>query len=259
MNHPNLLVEISEKIAIVKIDNPPGNCLSDEVLNLLDQQFEGLNKDPLVKVIILTGGERCFSTGADITGMGKCKTAEEAKAMSVMGQKVLLNIENSRKPVIAAVNGFCLGGGLELAICCHIRICSDHSVFGMPEIHLGMIPAFGGSYRLLKIMGRSRAIQMILTGEKFTSEVALATGLVNKIVPKELLMTEAMKLAGKLTTKSSSTMGQVLKSMITGAETDIVNAMKIETSCVGELYDMHDLVEGVHAYLEKRKPDFTDF
>ena len=258
MIHSKLSVEISEKIAIVKIDNPPGNSLSDEVLKLLDKNFEELNMDPFVKVIILTGAERCFSTGADIKEMGNCKTAEEAKAMSVLGQKVLLNIENSRKPVIAAINGFCLGGGLELAICCHIRICSDHSVFGMPEINLGMIPAFGGSYRLPVIMGRSRAIQMILTGEKVTAEVALATGLVNKIVPKDLVMTEAMNLAGKLTARSSSTMGQMFKSMNKGAETDIVNAMKIESSCVGELYDMHDLVEGVHAYLEKRKPDFLD-
>jgi enoyl-CoA hydratase len=258
MNHPNLSVEISETIAIVKIDNPPGNCLSDKVMKLLDQQFVELNKDPLVKVIILTGGERCFSTGADITEMGNCKTAEEAKAMSVVGQKVLLNIENSRKPVIAAVNGFCLGGGLELAICCHIRICSDHSVFGMPEIHLGMIPAFGGSYRLPIIMGRSRAVQMILTGEKFPAEIALATGLVNNVVPKEILMEEVLKIAAKLKSRSSEATGQVLKSIIRGAETDIVNAMNIESSCVGELYDMHDLVEGVHAYLEKRKPDFTD-
>lgn len=259
MNHPKLSVEISEKIAVVKIDNPPGNSLSDEVLKLLDKSFEELNKDPLVKVIILTGSKRCFSTGADIKEMGNCKTAEEAKAMSVLGQKVLLNIENSRKPVIAAINGFCLGGGLELAICCHIRICSDHSVFGMPEIHLGMIPAFGGSYRLPIILGRSRAIQMILTGEKFSADIALETGLVNKLVPKEILMEEALKIAGKLKSRSSEAMRQVLKSIVGGVETGIVNAMEIESSCVGELYDMHDLVEGVHAYLEKRKPDFTDF
>ena len=112
MNQPNLSVEISEKIAIAKIDNPPGNSLSDEILKLLDKTFEKLNKDPLANVIILTGGERCFSTGADIRETGNCKTAKEAIEMSVLGQKVLLNIENSRKPVIAVVNGFCLGCGL---------------------------------------------------------------------------------------------------------------------------------------------------
>jgi len=258
MNYPNLSVEISEKTAVVVINNPPWNCLSGELLMNLDSCIRELNQDRSVKVIIITGEGRLFASGADITEMGRCKTAEQAKEMSRLGQKVFLNIENGSKPVIAAINGFCLGGGLELALSCHIRIASENSVFGMPEIYLGMIPAFGGSYRLPRIIGTSMAMQLILTGDKIKSDEALAIGLVNAVFPKEALIKEVKKIAAKMTGKSSASMRLALRSVFHGLGTDIENAMEIESSCVGELYDMHDLVEGVHAYLEKRKPDFTD-
>ncbi len=259
MSYPNIRTEISEKIAVVEIKNPPDNCLSGKLLISLDSTVKELNQDKNVKVIIITGEGRLFATGADISEMGRCQTAVEAKAMSQLGQEVLLNIENSPKPVIAAINGFCLGGGLELALSCHIRIASDKSVFGMPEIYLGMIPAFGGSYRLTRLIGSSRALQMILTGDKIRSGEALATGLVNMLCPGEILMEEAIKIAGKMRGKSSASMRLVLKSIYRGASKDIEGAMEIESDSVAELYNKHDLIEGVHAYLEKRKPDFTDF
>jgi enoyl-CoA hydratase len=258
MSYPNLSAEISEKIAVVVINNPPWNSLSGELLMSLDSCIRELNQDKSVKVITITGEGRLFATGADIAEMGRCKTAEQAKEMSQLGQKVFLNIENGPKPVIAAINGFCLGGGLELALSCHIRIASENSVFGMPEIYLGMIPAFGGSYRLPRIIGTSRAMQMILTGDKIKSDEALAIGLVNIIFPKEALKEEVKKIAGKMTAKSSASMRLALRSVFSGLGTDIVNAMEIESAGVAELYNIHDLIEGVHAYLEKRKPDFTD-
>lgn len=146
MSYSNLSMEISEKIALVTINNPPGNSLSGELLMNLDSCITELTQNKKVKVIIITGEGRAFATGADVAEMGRCKTAEQARGMSKLGQKVFLNIENSPKPVIAAINGFCLGGGVELALSCHIRIASNQTVMGMPEIYLGMIPAFGGSY-----------------------------------------------------------------------------------------------------------------
>jgi enoyl-CoA hydratase len=211
-----------------------------------------------VKVIIIAGSGRVFATGADVTEMGRCTTAEQAMEMSELGQQVLMNIENSPKPVIAAIDGFCLGGGLELALSCHIRLASDHSVFGMPEIHLGMIPAFGGSFRLPRVIGTGRAIQLVLTGDRIPCTEALAMGLVNRITKRETLMEEAKKLANILAGRSSGSMRLALNSIRLGSGTDINTAMGIESSCVGELYGMHDLIEGVHAFLEKRKPDFTD-
>lgn len=258
MQYPFLTIEISDKIAIVSINNPPGNSLSGELLKDIDSCINGLNENPGVKVIIFKGTGRIFATGADIKEMGRCGSAEQAMEMSRLGQKAFLNIENSQKPVIAAINGFCLGGGLELAISCHLRIASEHSVFGMPEIHIGMIPAFGGSFRLPGIIGRGKAIQMILTGEKIQSREALTIGLVNLIVPGNKLIDEARKLAQKMTGKSSLSMKYALRSVIQGSSTDILKAMEIESSGVGELYKGHDLIEGVTAYLEKRKPDFLD-
>lgn len=259
MIYPYLLPVISEKIAVVEIDNPPLNSLSGELLLNLDTCINNLNQDKNVKIIILTGKGRLFASGADISEMGRCKTALQAKEMSQLGQKVFLNIENSLKPVIAAINGFCLGGGLELALCCHIRIASENSVFGMPEIYLGMIPAFGGSYRLPRIVGASRAMQMILTGDKINSADAMSIGLVSMIFPKKVLLEEVKKIAGKMTGKSSASIRLALRSVFLGMGKDIESAMEIESSGVGELYDMHDLKEGVFAFLEKRKPDFTDF
>jgi enoyl-CoA hydratase len=258
-NNPDLITTVSDKIAVVEINNYPGNSLSGELLVNLDSCLWELYQDINVKVIIITGSGRIFASGADIAEMGKCKTAEEAKQMSQLGQKVLMNIENSPKPIIAAINGFCLGGGLELALSCHIRISSEKSVMGMPEIFLGMIPAFGGSFRLPLIVGRSRALQMILTGDKISSSLALTMGLVDLVVPRDRLLIEAKKIAGKMTGKSSASMRLALKSVVMGEGKCIEDAMEIESSGVGELYDMHDLKEGVYAFLEERKPLFKDF
>lgn len=183
MSNRYLDLEISEKIALISLDNPPVNALKIALLGNLDKSMGVLTKNPRVKVIIITGKDRIFSSGADIKEMSGRKSGKHAKAMSSLGQQVLQNIENSPKPVIAAINGFCLGGGLELAMSCHIRIASDHSILGMPEISLGMIPAFGGSFRLPRLVGKSKAIELILSGRKIQSDEALSIGLVDLIVP----------------------------------------------------------------------------
>lgn len=258
MQYPNLEVEDQTRIGVISIKNPPGNTLSGDVLRNLDSCMNELIESSSVKVIIITGSGRSFSKGADISEMGKCKTPEEAVEFSRLGQRVFLNIENSPKPVIAAINGFCLGGGLELALSCHLRIASDNAVFGMPEIYLGMIPAFGGSYRLPLVIGRTRAIHLVLSGIKIKSAEAEKVCLVNLVFPKDELMQNAKSLADQMTHKSSSSMSYVLKSIIRSSATDAGKAMEIENTCLRELFQKHDLIEGVHAFLEKRKPDFTD-
>jgi enoyl-CoA hydratase len=258
MEYPGLLLETANKTAVVSISNPPGNSLSGRILTVLDACMKDLAYNQTIKTIIITGAGRLFATGADVAEMGRCQSAGEAMEMSALGQRVFMNIENCPKPVIAAIDGFCLGGGLELALSCHIRFASDHSVFGLPEIHLGMIPAFGGSFRLPRMIGTGRAIELVLSGDRISSAEALDMGLVNRIFPRENLMEETLKFAARLAGRSSASMRLALRSILSGSRTDAETAMEIESSCVGELYDMHDLIEGVHAFLEKRKPDFTD-
>jgi enoyl-CoA hydratase len=255
---PEVHVEISDKIALVILNSPPVNSLTTALLKNLGDAVDELNQNPGVKSIVITGTGRVFASGADIREMSGCKTDEEAKNMSSFGQMVFMKIEQSHKPVIAAINGICLGGGLELAMSCHIRICSDSIIMGMPEISIGMIPAFGGSYRLPLIVGKAKAIEMILTGCRISAEEALKSGLVNLIVPKNDLINEVKKFAGRLNVKSSFTMKLALKSITGCSGSDIDDAMEIESSYVGELYNGHDLKEGVFAFLEKRKPDFLD-
>jgi enoyl-CoA hydratase/carnithine racemase len=258
-DYTHLLLEVSNKIGIISLNNPPANSLKIGLLRELDHCIKQLVANPSVKVIIIASAGKSFACGADIEEMSKRKTSDEAGDMSRFGQQVLLGIENSPKPVIAAVHGFCLGGGLELVLSCHVRIASDRAVFGMPEIHLGMTPAFGGSYRLPLIIGRARAIHMILTAEKLLSAEAYRIGLVSKVVVQEHLLSTAKTLAGQLAEKSSMTMRMALASINNAGNTDIQGAMQFESAKVEELYNAHDLREGVFAYLEKRKPDFQDF
>lgn len=259
MEYQKLKVEINEKVGLITIDNPPLNSLPGELLRNLDLCFKQLADDKNVKVIILTGAGKSFATGADIAEMGECKSAHEASEMSRLGQKVFRNIERCPKPIIAAINGFCLGGGLELALSCHIRIASDKCVFGMPEIQIGMIPAFGGSFRLPAIIGTSRAFQMILTAEKIDSNEAKSLRLVNSIFSPETLLDNAQRLARTISKMSSASIRLAQNTILGARFSNLDDTMRLEASSVGELYDLHDLREGVHAYLEKRKPEFLDY
>lgn len=253
-----LNIEVSNRIIVIILSNPPANSLRIALLRELDDALQNIFLSAEIKVIIITGRGRNFACGADIREMSACKTATEAGEMSKFGQNVFKKIENSPKPVIAAINGFCLGGGLELAMSCHIRIASDKAIMGMPEISLGMIPAFGGSYRLQKLVGKGVAIQMILSGEKILADKAHSIGLVQKVVSSEAVMKEIKILAVKLAEKSSVSMRMALHSITQGSENPCHRAMEIESDCIQELYESHDLKEGVFAFLEKRRPVFLD-
>jgi len=258
MNYPYLLIDISEKIAVVEINNPPGNSLTGELLKSLDFCMADFYHNQEVKAIIITGTGKSFATGADIKEMSLAKTAGEAANISKLGQSVFTKIEQCSKPVIAAIHGFCLGGGLELALSCHMRFASDKSIFGMPEIQIGLLPAFGGSYRLPATIGYGKALQMIFTAQKINSSQALELRLVNEVFPADSMLEEVRKIAVQMCKYSSATMRFGLQTVLNGRFTGITETMLAESEAVGKLYDMNDLKEGVFAWIEKRKPNFKD-
>ncbi len=258
MNYTFLQVEISEKVAVVSLNNPPGNSLKMPLLQELDRCLDALYANAECKVILLTGAGKTFASGADIEEISKLTSREQAREMSGFGQTVFLKLENGPKPVIAAINGFCLGGGLELAMSCHMRIASDRAMMGLPEITLGIIPGFGGTQRLPRIVGAAKATQMILTGEPVRAEEALSIGLVQMVVSKDTLLDDAKKFASKLTAKSGLAMRQALSAIGRGAALDMAAAMNCESECFAGLYGSQDMKEGVTAFLEKRKPVFQD-
>ncbi len=258
MSYQYLTLDLADKIAVVSLNNPPSNSLKMPLLQDLNRLLDELYANRDAKVIIITGAGKTFASGADIDEISKLNSKDQAKEMSSFGQKVFLKLENGPKPVIAAINGFCLGGGLELAMSCHIRIASDRALMGLPEISLGIIPGFGGTQRLPRIVGMSKATQMILSGDQIRSEEALAIGLVNMVVSKDTLVEDAKKLASKITPKSLNGIRQALKSMATGSQVSIEKAMDIESSCFADLYGTADMREGISAFLEKRKANFSD-
>lgn len=258
MNYQFLKADATDKIGTIALNNPPGNSLKMPLLQELDKCLDEMYSNADVKVLIITGEGKTFASGADIEEISKLTSKDQAKAMSGFGQKVFLKLENGPKPVIAAINGFCLGGGLELAMSCHMRIASDRAMMGLPEITLGIIPGFGGTQRLPRIVGMAKATQLILSGEPVRSDEALTIGLVQMVVGKDTLLDDAKKFAAKLTSKSGLAMHMALKSIGQGASLDMEKAMDCESSMFSELYGSHDMKEGVSAFLEKRKPAFQD-
>jgi enoyl-CoA hydratase len=245
-------------VAIVSIDRPPVNSLPGYLMVELEKSIEQLAGDSQIKVIIITGTGKTFASGADINEMACVKSAAEARAISETGQKTYLKIEQCPKPVIAAIHGLCFGGGLELALSCHMRFASDKTIFSMPEIQIGLLSAFGGSYRLPAAIGYGRALQMMLTAQKINSSQALSFGLVNDVFPAESMIDEVRKIALQMCKYSSATMRYILQTALKGRFAEMNETLKAEAEAVGKLYDMNDLKEGVFAWIEKRKPNFKD-
>jgi enoyl-CoA hydratase/carnithine racemase len=208
--------------------------------------------------VILTARGRFFCPGADIKELGRLGAAHQGAEFSARGQALLNRIERFDKPVIAALNGACLGGGLELAMACHIRIAAADISLGLPEIKLGLIPGFGGTQRLQRIIGPSKATELILTGETMMSEEALALGLVNRVVPAAELLPRALALAGLVTAKGRLATQAALRAIRTGLDCPLAEGLARESELFGELCETADKKEGVTAFLEKRSPKFAD-
>lgn len=244
------------RVAVVTLDHPPANTLDSVAIAELGDVLEDLETDAATKGVVLTGAGRFFAAGADIKEFVG-KVPEEGEAMARAGQRLMDRIEAFPKPVIAAINGAALGGGLELAMACHIRIAADMAKLGLPEINLGLIPGFGGTQRLPRLIGRGKATELILTGEMIPAEEALRLGLVNRVVPLERLMAEALALAERIAAKSAVTTALALEAL-QGVEAPLTEGLDREARLFGRAFATEDSREGVQAFLEKRPPRFRD-
>ncbi len=253
-----LNVAVESKVATVTFNNPPVNALSQDVLKELETTIDELQGNKDVKVIVLTGTGPVFIAGADIKQFSQIQSEEDGKKAAGFGQRIFTKIEKLNKPVIAAINGVCLGGGMELALACHIRIASDHARLGQPEINLGIIPGFGGTQRLARLVGTGKAIEWILTGDNIPPADAKALGLVNHVVPEAEVLRQAQGLAKKIAMKPAVGIAQSLKAVYQGIDQPIEKGLEIELDGFGACCKSPDMKEGVKAFVEKRQPQFTD-
>ena len=258
MNYENLLTSNDNGKLTVTINRPDKlNALNRKTITELNALLTAAEKDDAVKIIILTGsGQKAFVAGADISEFANFNI-EQGKALSADGHKQLFDLlQNLNKPCIAAVNGFALGGGLELAMACHIRVASDNAKMGLPEVSLGVIPGYGGTQRLAQLTGKGKALEMIMTADMITAEDALKWGLVNHVTTPENLLAKCNELADKIITRSPSAVASAIRSVNANYK-DGVNGFEVEIDEFGKCFATNDFKEGTIAFLEKRKPNFT--
>ncbi len=258
MSFNNLLVEIADGVAVVTINRPKAlNALNKDVLEELATAFSELESNENVACVILTGsGSKAFVAGADIAEM-QALDAVSAEHFAKLGHALLNTIEKFPKPVIAAVNGFALGGGCELAMACDIRIAAENARFGQPEVNLGVIPGFGGTLRLARLVGKGRAKELIFTGDMIDAQEAYRIGLANKVATAEELLTKARSMATKIASKGPVAVRFAKESVDNGLEMDLDRAGRFEAGLFGLCFATADQKEGMQAFLEKRPAKFT--
>ncbi|HNY64609.1 MAG TPA: enoyl-CoA hydratase-related protein [Deltaproteobacteria bacterium] len=245
-------------VALMEISNPPMNALSDPVLDAVRDTLLKALADRDVRVIVFTGVGKAFIAGADISELNMYETAQEGADFLKKGQELTHLFMNADKPIIAAINGFCLGGGMEMALACHIRIADEDAVLGLPEIKLGIIPGYGGTQRTPRLIGMGRALELILSGNFIKGRQAEAYGLVNRAVAKGTVVEEAMKLAGTIAAKSRISVQAAIRAVMEGTAMDLCTGMKLERELFGLCYASEDKKEGTAAFAQKREPEFKD-
>jgi enoyl-CoA hydratase len=257
MTYHTLLLEIRDGIAFLTINRPDKlNALNDQVVAELHDAVCAVRDDASVRGVILTGaGPKAFVAGADIGDLAK-QGVLDGRARSLKGQAVLRDLETMGKPVLAAVNGFALGGGCELAMACHLRIASENARFGQPEVNLGITPGYGGTQRLPRIVGKGNALYLLLTGEHVNAADALRMGLVSKVVPADQLMAEAEKVMRTVIGKGPIALMLTMDAVDRGLETTLEEGLRIEADAFGLVASSHDMKEGLTAFLEKRVARF---
>lgn len=256
MDYNNLIIELNDGIMTVIISRPKAmNALNTNLLTELNTLIDSIESSKDVRVVIFTGDGKAFVAGADISEM-KNKNPEESRIFSQFGNKIFRKIELMNKPVIGAINGFALGGGCELAMACDIRIASEKAKFGQPEVGLGIIPGFGGTQRMPRLIGLAKAKELIFTGRIINSTEAEKIGLVNLVVPPEDLMLKAIEIANMIIKNSSIAVGYAKSSINRGIETDIETGMLIEQDIFGLCFAHEDQNEGMEAFLEKRSAQY---
>ena len=258
MTAPLLLIDTADGVRMITINRPDKlNALNAATLDALDAAFADAASDDGVRAVVLTGsGSKAFVAGADIAEMNAL-TPVQGRDFSLRGTRMMRRVEKLPKPVIAMVNGFALGGGLELAMCCHLRIAADTAKVGQPEINLGLIPGFGGSQRLLRLCGRAATLELCLTGAPITAERALQLGIVNRVVPAAELEAETMKLATQLASSAPQALRGMLDCVNIGGECGIEEGLEYEAAQFGLMFATDDMREGTRAFMERRKPTFT--
>jgi len=258
MAYENLLLEKKDGIAIVTVNRPDKlNALNGRTIEELDAAFSALASDAAVKGVVVTGaGEKAFVAGADIAELAGLD-AEAGRAVSERGQKVFDRIEWLGKPVVAAVNGFALGGGCELALACHVRVASENASLGTPEVKLGLMCGYGGTQRLPRLVGRGAALEILLTGERVRADEALRLGLVNRVVGPKDLLANAESLVRKMIANGPLALRATLEAVHGGLDRPLAEAQAGEAQLFGELCGTEDAREGTRAFVEKRAPRFS--
>ena len=257
MNYNNIIIEIDDYLAFITINRPKKlNALNKETIAELHNAFRDLEEDSDIRVIVIIGSEdKAFVAGADISEFADFNM-NKGSELAKIGQELLFDfIENLTTPVIAAINGFALGGGLELAMSCHFRVASRNAKMGLPEVTLGLIPGYGGTQRLPLLIGKGKAMELIMTANMITADEAQNYGLVNYVVDQNELIPLCEKLAYKISQNSSTAIAAAIKS-INANDKDGVNGFEVEIEQFGKCFGTNDFAEGTSAFLEKRKPDF---
>jgi enoyl-CoA hydratase len=258
VNYETLLCEVNDQIATITLNRPKVlNALNAQVFDELEAVFTTLGEDPAIRVILFTGaGEKAFAAGADITELA-ATDAITGEVKAQRGQTVFRLIETCGKPIIACINGFALGGGCELAMACTLRLASESARMGQPEVKLGLVPGYGGTQRLPRLVGQSAALRLMLTGEMIGAAEALRIGLVDEVVPPERLMARAKELADTIIAMAPLAVAGCMEAVQHGSELGIDDAMKVEASIFSRLCGTSDKAEGTAAFLEKRPPRWT--
>lgn len=256
MPFKNIILEIKESIALIKMNRPEAlNALNTSTFNDIEAAISALRADRKLAAVVITGQGKAFVAGADIAEM-KDMSENLARKFSAYGQKVLLQLENLPHPVIAAINGFALGGGCELALACDIRIASENAKLGQPEVNLGVIPGFAATQRLARLIGEARAKELILTADIIDAQTAYAIGLVNKVVPHDSLLDVAMEMAAKIASKGPRAVTYAKETIHKGLHTEFSKGCALENEAFGKLFASGEANEGMAAFLEKRHPQW---
>jgi len=253
----NLTLAVTDRLAVLSVNRPDKlNALNDATIAELDRAIEAIGRRDDIGGVILTGVGRAFVAGADISEL-RSQSPMQAKARAAYGQQVFDKFERSPKPIIAAINGFALGGGCELAMACHIRLASDAAKFGQPEVKLGITPGYGGTQRLPRLVGRGRALQLLLTGEMIDANEALRIGLVNKLVPAGDLMSAAKSMMRQILANAPLAVALCIEAVDRGYDASLGDGLNLEANHFAILSGTADMAEGMSAFLEKRAPTFT--
>ena len=262
MSYSTLLVQMENGICTITINRPDKlNALNKEVFNDLDKAIDEVNNNPAIKTAIITGaGPKAFVAGADISEFGGLNR-EQAMALAKRGQDVFFKIENSRKPIVAAVNGFALGGGCELAMACHFRLCSENAKFGQPEVNLGLIPGYGGTQRLTQLVGKGKSMELQMTAHLIDANEALQLGLVNHVTTADTLLQRTKDILTIIQSKAPIAVGKVIECVNVAVVSDSAytngkSGYDKEIEAFGDCFVTEDMKEGTSAFLEKRKAEF---